>query len=237
MKARDVMTFPVITVRPEASVVEVAKTFVQSRISGAPVLDRDNKLVGMISEGDLVYRSEIGTERAHPYWYLEYAGKEHLAAEYVKARARKVADLMTPNVITASPEASLNEIANLLESNAIKRVPIVESGQVVGIVSRGNLLQALASVPAELAVEPSDRQIREALRWHLSNEHWADASRLNILVHHGQVKLWGRVNSDAEKRAIRVAAESMKGVRAVIDNLIVRPAATAEKPVRDITTR
>jgi len=236
MKARDVMTFPVITVRPDASVVDVAKTFVQSRISGAPVLDHDNKLVGMISEGDLMYRSELGTERAHPYWYLEYAGKEHLAAEYVKARARKVADLMTPNVVTASPEMSLNEIANLLESNAIKRVPIVENGQLVGVVSRGNLLQALASVPIELAVEPSDRQIREALRQHLSNQRWADASRLNILVRHGQVELWGRVNSHAERQAIRVAAESMNGVRGVTDHLIVRPEA-AEKPMRDITTR
>lgn len=236
MKARDVMTFPVITVRPDASVLDVAKTFVKSRISGAPVLDHDNKLVGMISEGDLMYRSELGTERAHPYWYLEYAGKEHLAAEYVKARARKVVDLMTANVVTASPETSLNEIANLLENNEIKRVPIVENGQVVGIVSRGNLLQALASLPIELAVEPSDRQIREALRQHLSNQRWADVSRLNILVRHGRVELWGRVNSHAERQAIRVAAESMNGVRGVIDHLIVKPE-PVEKPPRDITTR
>ncbi len=201
MKARDVMTFPVITVRPDASVVDVAKTFVKSRISGAPVLDQDNKLVGIISEGDLLYRSEIGTERAHPYWYLEYAGKEHLAAEYVKARARKVTDLMTPKVITASPETSLNEIANLLESNAIKRIPIVENGQVVGIVSRGNLLQALASVQVEWAIEPSDRQIREALRQHLSNERWADPSRLNILVRRGQVELWGRVHKPSDRQS------------------------------------
>lgn len=238
MKARDVMAFPVITIRPNASIEEVARTFVQRRISGAPVVDGDGKLVGVISEADLMYRSEIGTERPHPYWYLAYAGKEQLAAEYVKARARKAEDVMTRKVITASPDSSLNDIAALLENNSIKRVPILEYGALVGIVTRANLIQALASALAHLDITSSDTVLRTTLLQHLSEQRWADASRLSVIVHDGLVELWGAVNSDAEKQAIRVAAESIKGVQAVIDHLIVEPREIVGKaPERDITTR
>jgi CBS domain-containing protein len=238
MKARDVMAFPVVTVKPSSSIEEVAKMFVQRRISGAPVVDDTGKLVGIISEGDLMYRSEIGTERPHPYWYLEYAGAEHLAAEYVKARARKASDVMTRKVVTASPDASLNDVAALLENNSIKRLPIVQNGELVGIVSRANLIQALTSAPARLDVTPSDTALRIALLRHLVEQPWAETSRLNVIVHEGLVELWGAVNSDVEKQAIRVAAESMEGVRAVIDHLIVEPRGAARyAPERDITTR
>jgi CBS-domain-containing membrane protein len=238
MKARDVMAFPVITVKPNSSIEEVAKTFVRHRISGAPVVDDAGKLIGIISEGDLMYRSELGTERPHPYWYLEYAGKEHLAAEYVKARARKTADLMTRKVITASPDSSLNDIAALLENNSIKRVPIVENGKLVGIVSRANLIQALTSAPARLDITPSDTTLRLKILRHLAEQLWADASRLNVIVHDGLVELWGLVDSDLEKQAVRVAAESMGGVRVVVDHLIVESREAVRKaPKRDITTR
>ena len=238
MKARDVMAFPVITVKLGSSIEEVAKAFVQRRISGAPVVDESGKLVGIVSEGDLMFRSEIGTERPHPYWYLEYAGKEHLAAEYVKARARKVADIMTRKVITASPDTSLNDIAALLENNSIKRVPVIENGELVGIVTRANLIQALTSAPARLDIAPSDTMLRIKILRHLAEQLWADASRLNVIVHDGLVELWGAVDSDSEKQAARVAAESMEGVRTVIDNLIVEPRGAARKaPERDITTR
>lgn len=238
MKARDVMAFPVVTVKPAASIVEVAKTFVHHRISGAPVVDDARKLVGVISEGDLMYRSEIGTERPHPYWYLEYAGAEHLAADYVKARGRKASDVMTRKVIVASPDASLNDIAALLENNSIKRVPIVENGELVGIVTRSNLIQALTSAPARLDIAPSDTIIRLKLLRHLVEQPWTEASRLNVIVHEGLVELWGAVNSDVEKRAVRVAAESIEGVHAVIDHLIVEQRGAARyAPERDITTR
>ena len=238
MKARDVMAFPVITVKPNSSIEEVAKTFVQRRISGAPVVDDSGKLIGVVSEGDLMFRSEIGTERPHPYWFLEYAGKEHLAAENVKTRARRVADVMTRKVITASPDSSLNGIAALLENNSIKRVPILEYGALVGIVSRANLIQALASAQPHLDIAPSDMVLRTTFLQHLAGQRWADALLLNVIVHDGIVEFWGVVNSDAEKQATRVAAESMEGVHAVIDHLIVEPReAVGKVPERDITTR
>ena len=113
MKARDVMVSPVITVSPHASVKEVAKTFLERHISAVPVVDEKGKLVGIISEGDLLHRAEAGTERQHPWWLRAFIGPDTLAAEYTKAHARKVADAMTRDVVTASPETPLHEVAAL----------------------------------------------------------------------------------------------------------------------------
>jgi CBS domain-containing protein len=223
MKARDVMVFPVITVKPSSSVKEVATTLLERRISAVPVVDDQGNLVGIISEGDLMHRSEAGTERQRSWWLLGWTGDETLAAEYVKAHARKVADVMTRKVITATPETPLQEIAALLEKNAIKRVPIVKDGQLVGIVSRANLIQAVASTRKELEIPLSDTTIRDKLLAHLTSQQWAHTSLLNVTVSGGVVNLWGITNSDAERMAIRVAAESAPGVCDVNDNLVTQP--------------
>jgi len=223
MKARDVMVSPVITVKPSSSVKEVATTLLERRISAVPVVDDQGKLVGIISEGDLMHRSEAGTERQRSWWLLGWTGDETLAAEYVKAHARKVADVMTRNVITATPETPLHEIAALLERNSIKRVPIVKDGQLVGIVSRANLIQAVASTRKELEITLSDTTIRDKLLAHLTSQEWAHTSLLNVTVSGGVVNLWGITNSDAERMAIRVAAESAPGVCDVNDNLVTQP--------------
>jgi CBS domain-containing protein len=141
-----------------SSVKETAKTFLERKISAAPVVDDHGKLVGIISEGDLIHRSEAGTERQRPRWLESFISNETLAAEYTKAHARKVADIMTRHVITAEPDSPLHEIAALLEKNAIKRVPIVKDGQLVGIVSRANLVQAVASAKKALEVSLSIRR-------------------------------------------------------------------------------
>jgi CBS domain-containing protein len=237
MKAYDIMVSPVISVKPNSSIKEVAKVFLERRISGAPVVDDKGTLVGIISEGDLLFRSEIGTERPHPYWFLQLAQEERLAAEYVKAHARTVADVMTRKVVTALPDATLNEIAALLENNSIKRVPIVKNGQLVGIVSRANLIQALASAPREVDISASDMTIRSILLQYLNEQRWAQTSRLNIIVHNGVVELWGIANSDAERQALRVAAESTRGIRAVNDHLVIQPREAAKVAERDITSR
>jgi len=141
MKARDVMTLAVYTVKPTTSVKDVAHLFVERRISAAPVVDDQRKIVGIVSEGDLVHRSEISTQRRHPWWLVLMAGDEGLAADYIKAHAKQVADIMTRKVITAGPDTPLQEIAEMLEKYGIKRLPIVRDGQLVGIVSRANLVQ------------------------------------------------------------------------------------------------
>ena len=226
MNAADVMVTNVITVGPDANVLDVAETLLSARISGVPVVDTSGALVGIVSEGDLMRRVEAGTGRRRPWWLAILTGKEALAAEFVKEHSRKVADVMTRDVITATPDTSLFAIANLLEKNAIKRLPIVTDGKVVGIVSRANLLQALASLGRQikqLVTPPDDSAIREKVLRQLDAEPWTKPSLINVIVKDGTVELWGIVDSASEKKAVRVAAEVTPGVRAVNDNLIIRP--------------
>jgi CBS domain-containing protein len=223
MKARDVMVAPVVTVKPSDSVMDVAKIFLERRISAVPVVEESGKIVGIISEGDLMHRSEAGTERRRPWWLRVFVGEETLAVDYVKAHARKVADVMTRDVVTATPDTPLHEIASLLEKHSIKRVPIVSNGQLVGIVSRANLIQAVASARKGLEIPLTDAAVRDKVLARLKEQPWAHTLLLNVTVNGGVVDLWGVTRSDAEKKAIRVAAETTPGVRAVIDNLIKRP--------------
>jgi predicted transcriptional regulator len=149
--------------------------------------------------------------------------QDGLALDYVKAHARKVADAMTRQVITASPETSLQDIAALLEKHAIKRVPIVENGQLVGIVSRANLVQVFASAGKGLDIPLDDSAIRNKLLSHLNAQSWARTGLVNVTVNGGVVDLWGIARTDSERKAIRVAAEATPGVRAVNDNIRIWP--------------
>jgi CBS domain-containing protein len=222
MKAKDVMVSPVITVKSTSSVREAAKILLERRISAVPVVDDQGNIVGIISEGDLMHRSEAGTERQHSWWLRPFISSEALANEYAEAHARKVADVMVRNVITASPDTPLHEIAAILEKNSIKRIPIVHNGQLVGIVSRANLIQAVASSRQELEIPLSDTTIREKLLENLKRQDWVHALLLNVTVNGGVVDLWGITPSEAERKAIRIAAEATPGVCAVNDNLVTR---------------
>jgi len=224
MKAADVMVTNVITVAPDASVQDVARILLTNRISGVPVVRPNGEIIGVVSEGDLMRRAESGTGRRRPWWLSILTGREVLAGEYVKEHSRKVIDIMTWPAVTADPDTSLQDIATMLEKNGIKRVPIVKNGRLVGIVSRANLLQALASLPKSAAgAGPTDAAIRENVMARLSAEPWTRPSLINVLVNNGTVDLWGIVDSQAEKKAVRVAAEVTPGVRAINDNLVIRP--------------
>lgn len=224
MKARDIMVAPVITAKPNTLIKNVAETLIHHRISALPVVDDTGRLVGIISEGDLLHRAEAGTEKRPSWWLRAFIGTDVLASEYVKAHARKVADVMTREVVTASPETPLHKVAALLGKYSIKRVPIVENGQLVGIISRANLVQAIAGAGKSLEIPLSDSTIRDNLLTHLKNQEWAHINLLNVTVNGGVVDLWGIVDSENERRAIRVAAEATPGVVAVNDNLRLWPA-------------
>lgn len=223
MKARDVMTTPAVTTKPTASVRDVAKLFLQCHVSAVPVVDDKGKVVGIISESDLMRRAESGTEWQRPWWLTLMTGEQRLAEDYIKAHATKVADVMTRKVIIATPDTPLDEIAGILEENGIKRVPIVHNGDLVGIVSRANLVQAMASRGSKLDVPISDATIRERLLKHLNTQRWAHTDLLNVTVNDGVVDLWGLAASDAERNAIRIAAENLPGVRAANDRMTVGP--------------
>lgn len=224
MKAADIMTTEVITVSEDACVQDAANLLLRHRISAAPVVDKSGKLVGIISQGDLMRRAETGTQHHRPWWLEMLTDSDTLAREFVKENARRVADVMTRKVITARSDTDLAEIANLLEKNGIKRVPIVDDGRLVGIVSRANLVQAVAAVGGQLkaTIKQDDAAIRERLLARLKAEAWSP-SLLSVVVHNGKVDLWGMVDTPAQKAAARVAAESTPGVVAVNDNVIVKP--------------
>lgn len=225
MKAAEIMVANVITVTPEQTVQEVAEILLDRRISGLPVVNAAGELVGIVSEGDLMRRVDAGTEHRRSWWLRLLMGREGLAEEYVREHARKVADVMTRSVITASPDTPIGEIADLLERNAIKRVPIVKDRKVVGIVSRANLIQALAALRKQITVERplSDATLRESVLAQFQSEPWMRTSLINVTAHEGVVDLWGVVDSQSEKKAMRVAAEVTPGVRKVNDAIIVRP--------------
>ena len=228
MKASDIMVSTVITVGPDASVQDVADLLVRNRISALPVVGDNGELLGIVSEGDLINRPETETARRKSWWLDALASNETLAADYVKSHSRTVADVMTRDVITASPETSVADLAALLEKNSIKRVPIIKDKRIVGIVSRANLLQGLASLKDKAPqARADDSAIRDNVMKKLANERWARPALLSVTVQDGTVDLWGIVESATEKKAVHVLVEVTPGVRAVNDNLIVRPTSRA----------
>ena len=224
MIAADVMVNRVITTGPDASVRDVAATLIANHISAVPVVGADGGLLGIVSEGDLLRRSETQTERQRSRWLGWLISSETLAKEFVKTHSRRVGDVMTRNVVVARPDTPLHDIATLLEQNRIKRVPIVQGGKLVGLVSRADLVQALAGwrddAPSTI---PGDAVLRDAVMAGLKKESWAHIALINVTARLGEVDLWGLVDSQVQRDAIRVAVEVTPGVRAVNDNLVVRP--------------
>lgn len=223
MRAQDVMTTNVVTVKPDLSVRDAATLLLERHISGAPVLAADGSLIGIISEGDLLRRVEIGThETRRPRWLDFFAAREEANA-YVKSHALNVEDVMTRDVISVSEEDSLSTIASLMETRGVKRVPVLRDGRLVGIVSRANLLQALASsAPEPQPVSTNDREIRAQLMSELEGRPWAFAGR-NVVVTDGVVHLWGIFSSPDAVQAVRVAAQRIPGVRSVEDHTEAYP--------------
>ncbi|HXZ06725.1 MAG TPA: CBS domain-containing protein [Paraburkholderia sp.] len=219
MQASDVMSTAVISLKPEMTVREAAQLFVEKGISGAPVIDEAGQPVGMVSEGDLIHRAELDTEKPHRSRWLDLFSVKHDANDYIKSHGQKVGDVMTTEVIAVDEATPLGKIADIMETRRIKRVPVLRAGRIVGIVSRANLVQALASVPEELEPEeaPSDREIRAMLMGELSGQSFAFAGR-NIVVRHGVVHLWGVFREAEAVNAVRVAAETTPGVKRFEDH-------------------
>ncbi|MBR0766573.1 CBS domain-containing protein [Bradyrhizobium japonicum] len=224
MKARDVMVSPVITAGEDATVQDVAKTMIARRISAVPIVDKAGKLVGIVTEADLIGRIEAGTERPYSWWLHMLSGDRAMAADYVKSHATKISDVMTREVKTANPDTPLIDIAELFETHDIKRVPIVnQAGDLIGIVSRANIIQAVASARPHFEITLSDATIRQKLMEELKKQPWAHTHKLNVTVTHGIIALWGTVESEQVRKAINAVAVNVPGVDAVNDHLIHEP--------------
>jgi len=220
MQAIDVMVRDVVTVHPETDVADAIKLLAENDLSALPVVDDQGQLVGIISEADFIHRVEIGTEKHRPWLLESLTGATTLAEEFAKSHGKKVGEIMTTDVVAATEDAALAEIAGLFERHRIKRVPIVRAGKVVGVVSQSNLIQALASaVRVSQAPNDTDRRIRDEILFRLKQQDWTDFGSRNVTVSGGVVHLWGLINSDTERHAMTALAESVPGVSAVRDEM------------------
>jgi CBS domain-containing protein len=221
MKARDVMTQYVTSIGPNDPVSRAVRIMLQNEISGLPVLDTFGRLVGMITEGDLLRRAETGTQRRRPRWIEIFIGPGRLADEYVHSHGRKVSEVMTLDPVSVTEETPLEEVVRLMEKRRIKRVPVVRGDSVVGIVSRANLLHALARLSGETKpVQADDRAIREQLLGELQKQKWAPLASIDVIVREGVVDLWGSITDERARQALVVAAENVPGVKAVNDHIV-----------------
>jgi CBS domain-containing protein len=219
MKAKDIMTSAIVAVAPEDTVEKAVRLMLQNKISGLPVIDAADGLVGVVTEGDFLRRTETATQRRRPRWLEFIVGPGRLADEYVHSHARRVSEVMTPEPITVTEDASLEEIVTLMEKRRIKRVPVVRDSKVVGLVSRANLLHALASVARGMRPSAAgDEAIRDQILAELKKQRWAP-TMIDVIVRDGVVDLWGTITDERARQALIVAAENVPGIKAVRDHI------------------
>lgn len=221
MKAEDVMTRDVISIDPDSTVLQAARLMLQHRISGLPVIDAKGELVGVLSEGDFLRRRETNTEKRRSRWLEFLMGPGRMAAEYSHSHGCKVSEAMSPNPQTVSETASLEEIVELMERHRIKRVPVLCGSEVVGIVTRSNLMRAMVSVArAAPPTATDDMAIRQRLMDEIQKAEWAPSATIDVVVRDGIVEFWGAIIDERQREALKVAAENIAGVKAVKDHLV-----------------
>jgi len=219
MRAHQIMTRPVITVTPQTKIVEAANTMLQKHVSGLPVVNSAGHLVGIISAGDFIRRSEIGTQRRRGRFLKFILGSGKEATDFVHEHGRKIAEIMTPDPLTIGEDTDLEEIVELMEKNGVKRLPVMRGDKLVGIVSRSNLLQAVASLAREIP-DPTadDDHIRNRVIDTLEKNNWCPFG-LSVMVRDGIVHLSGVITEERSRQAAIVCAENVTGVKKVHDHL------------------
>jgi CBS domain-containing protein len=225
MKAADVMTREPMSVTPQTTIVEAARLMLQHRISGLPVTDAKGSVVGVVTEGDLLRRAETGTERHRSSWLTFLVGPGRLAGDYASTHARKVGEVMTSEVAVVAPSHELAIVVGLMEKHRIRRVPVVERGKLVGIVSRADLVRALVQcltqeADAHAHEVVADETIRDRILEIIDKEPWGPRCTLDAKVNGGVVDLHGTIMDDRERTAVIVAAEGVAGVKTVHDHLV-----------------
>jgi CBS domain-containing protein len=221
MKAAEIMTRDVLTVNMDSTVLEAARTLLRRHVSGLPVVDENGKLVGVLTEGDLLRRAETGTQRHRSRWLELLLGPGRAAADYTTTHARKIGEVMTDQVISIAPETLLVEAVELMERHKIKRLPVVANGKLVGIVSRADFLRALIDeVDKETTTPLSDEEIVRRVQAELDRHSWAPRAAMKFAVKDGVIELTGSITDERERTALRVMCENIAGVKAVVDHLV-----------------
>jgi CBS domain-containing protein len=217
------MTRNVISIDPDATVLQAARLMLQHRVSGLPVIDSKCNLVGVLSEGDFLRRQETRTERKRSRWLEFLMGPGSVASEYTHSHGNKVSEVMTTALQTVDENAGLEDIVELMERHRIKRVPVMCGNEVVGIITRSNLMRAMVSmarVAPEQASAKDDKARRDQLLAEMKIGQWAPVATTNVVVRDGVVELWGVVIDERQREALKVAAENIPGVKAVKDHMV-----------------
>jgi CBS domain-containing protein len=210
-----------ITATPEMAIEDAVRLMVTCRISALPVVDPAGTVVGILSEGDLLRRTELGTERRLPGWRAWLAGTDRTAGDYVRSHARRVDEVMTAPAIAVTPQSDLSDVVALMESRRIKRVPVVDGGRLVGILTRADLMRALGALLPKRDTRPvADAELRRRLLASLGEQQWTPRASFDVKVVDGVAELLGVITNERAREAIRVLVENTPGVLAVIDHLI-----------------
>ena len=221
MNVADVMTRQVVSVAPDSTVEAAAKTMLERGMSGLFVVDEKGELAGIVTEGDLLRRHELGTQRNRPWWLRMLVSPGRQAADFTHTHGHKVRDVMSGDVIAVPSSAPLDDAVETMEKHRIKRLAVTENGRMVGVVSRSDILRALiAKARSAPSADSDDRTIRQAIMDDLYKQSWAPIVSLNVTVANGIVDVWGTIVEDRERRAIMVVAENTPGVKQVKDHLV-----------------
>lgn len=228
MQAQETMTKDVVTVDPETAVKDIASLLVRNRISAVPVVSEGNRVVGIVSQTDLGHRSETETEKRRKWWLEAFADPDSKAREFIKSHALKAKDIMSRVVVSVAPQASLREVADILDSHRIRQVPVMEGGKLVGMISRADLVRKLAEATVSKSTSrPDNGALQKAVWEQIKAQSWLRSAYVSTQVKDGVVELWGAVDSTDQQRALRVLVEGVPGVVRVEDRVGVLPQTVA----------
>jgi CBS domain-containing protein len=221
MKAQDIMTVDIVTARPEMTVHDIATLMTRKHISGLPIVSKDGDVLGIISESDLIHRTELGTSDA-PRTLSLFIGDTSAAQDFAKAHGKTAHDVMSRPVVSVHCDSDLNEVAEILDRRRVKRVPVLKDGKLVGIIARSDLIRALAGVETKpVAIKLGSGVIHQAITDALQAEAWLDTSYVNCAVKDGKVQVSGYVRTADDRNALNVLLKEIPGVESVDDRLQV----------------
>lgn len=224
MQAHQIMTSKVKTVRRESSISEVATLMTTHRISGLPVVDEDGSMVGIVSETDLLHRIETGTEKQRKWWVSLFIDADMRARDFIKAHGHTVGDVMSRFVISVPHDASLAQVADILDANNLKRVPVLENGKLVGIITRGDLVRAFVDADAmENIPQREPAALQKAINETLAAQSWINSAYINVVVTDSAIEIWGVVSSEDQRKALTILVEEVAGQRSVVNHVSVGP--------------
>lgn len=221
MKASEAMQRNPITVTPATAIADAVHLMVTHRISSLPVVNDFGEVVGMVSEADLLRRVELGTEAANSRWLARLGSRGRAARNYVRSHARRVDEVMAASVICVAPDTDLSEVVSLMESRRIKRIPVLENGRLIGIITRWGLMRVLEGLlPRASTLPMDDEELRRRLLSSVKEQSWVPHTPFDLKVVNGVVEFVGVVTDERQRTALRVLAENTPGVREVVDHLL-----------------